>query len=178
MPIKDFQFMESPTAADFNRYFMQQIFIRKTADESVTNSNVIQDDNHLFTDVVANTDYWVTSFIIYEGAANTDPNGGGELWMSWQAPSGSTFDWVSDSFGTNAASAVEIVSRTHQQLASTPAAGTVGLGTNLTAMCKGVLSVGPNPGVFRFRWAQFTPNASVSTRVKANSCLILRRLTT
>lgn len=174
--MKSFQPLESPPASDFNRYFMQQIFVRKTADESVTNSNVLQDDNHLFTDVAANTNYWVTSFIIYEGASNAD--GGGELWLSWQAPSGSTFDWVTDSFGTNTDASVNVVSRSHQSLGSTPAAGTIGLGRNLVAPCKGILRVGPNPGVFRLRWAQFTPFAGISTRVKENSCIILRRLTT
>jgi hypothetical protein len=174
MPIKDWLAGEQPSAADMNRYFMQQHHALKTVDESVTNSTVLQDDNELFVPVQAGTDYWVSALIIYEGPENAV---GGDLKMGWSVPSGSTFDWVSDSLGSNASSTVEVISRSHQTAASQPAPGTVGIGTNIACIPKGVLRVGASSGIFRFRWAQLNATAVASVRVKAGSILTLRRLT-
>lgn len=175
MPIKDWLAGEQPSAADMNRYFMQQHHALKMFDESVTNSTILQDDNELFVPVQAGTDYWVSALIIYEGPANAD---GGDLRIGWSVPSGSTFDWISDSLGSNASSTVEVISRTLQNAASNPAPGTVGIGTNIACVPKGVLRVGASAGMFRFRWAQNTATSVASVRVKAGSILTLRRLTT
>ncbi len=174
MPIKDFSFLESPPASDFNRYFMQQEFVRKTADESVTSSTTIQDDDHLFFTPILNTNYWITMFVIYEADAAYD------LKISWSVPTGSTFDYVSDAIGSGATtSAVFDVSRSAQiaPAGGTPSPGGIGAGKWATFLVRGVFKMGPNAGLFRFRWAQLASGA-VPTIVHANSCLIARRLTT
>lgn len=173
MPIKTYTLLESPSAADFNRYFMQQIVVRKLANESVTSSVTVQDDNELFADVEANTDYFVTMFVIYDGDVAATAS---DLKSGFSAPAGSTFDYVSDSVWSGAGSSVDTVSRTAQTLITAPGSGTMGAGTSLGAPFKGILRVSTLAGVFRYRWAQNT-SAAVATRVLANSMLMLRRLT-
>jgi len=171
MPIRDFADGETISAADFNRYFMQQHVVVKPVTESVANSTTTQDDDHLSVPVVAGTDYWVVALILYDG------NSAADLKISWSAPSGSTFDYVSDALGSGTTGSVGQVSRTHQQLGNTPSPGAVGAGSPVASLAKGILRVGQNSGTFRFRWAQLTANAT-PTRVLARSTLTLRRLTT
>lgn len=174
MPIRDFVFGESPLASDFNRYFMQQHFVRKTADESVVNSTTSQDDDHLFFTPLLNTNYWITMFVVYEADAASD------LKISWTVPTGSTFDYVSDAIGSGATtSGVFDVSRSWQvaPAGGTPSPGGIGAGKFVTFLVRGVFKMGSTAGTFRFRWAQAVAGA-VPTIVHVNSCLIARRLTT
>jgi hypothetical protein len=171
MPIRLFVDGERPSGADMNLYFMQQVHALKTADESVASSTTMQDDDHLFVPVAANTAYWVTAVIHYAASTAAD------LKIGWSAPTGSTLDWVSDGFGsTSAAAGVDAASRSHQMLGSTPAPGGNGTGLTLACIPRGVLVVGGTAGTFRFRWAQLASDAA-ATVVKAESILILRRLT-
>lgn len=174
VPIKDFAFLESPPASDFNRYFMQQEFVQKPSDESVVNSTTNQDDDHLLFTPRLNTDYWITMFLIYDALAAAD------LKISWTVPTGSTWDYVSDAIGSAATtSSVFDVSRSYQfaPAGGTPTPGGVGSGSNVMALIKGLFQNGPNVGNFALRWAQGTASAT-ATRVRARSCLVARRLTT
>lgn len=177
MPIKDFTFLESPPASDFNRYFMQQEFIRKTSNESVSNTTTVQDDDQLFFTPILNTDYWITMYIIYDGPGPSPTEA--DLKISWSVPTGSTFDYISDAITSLATGGVYDVSRTAQiaPAGGTPGAGTLGTGSPAVALVKGLFRMGSTAGTFRFRWAQITANATAVT-VRANSCLIARRLTT
>lgn len=177
MPIKDFIQGESPPASDFNRYFMQQDFVRKLSNESVSSSTTVQDDDELFFTPILNTDYWVTMYIIYDGPGPTPTEG--DLKISWTVPTGSTFDYVSDAITSLATSGVFDVSRTAQiaPAGGTPGAGTLGVSSPAVALVKGIFRMGSTAGQFKFRWAQITSNGTAVT-VRANSCLIARRLTT
>jgi hypothetical protein len=173
MPIRLFADGERPSASDLNRFFMQQVHALKTASESVTSSTTAQDDDHLFVPVDANTTYWVTAVIYY--TAHTS----GDLKLGWYAPSGTTFDWVSDAFSsTSTAAGVDAVSRSHQMLTSLPGPGgnIDGVPISIAAVPRGVLMVGGTPGMFGCRWAQLASHATATT-VRAESILILRRLT-
>lgn len=169
MPIKDWTAGEQPSAADLNRYFMQQHHVIKPSDESYS-STTTHNDEHLFAPVQAGTNYWISAFIIYEADSARD------IVLRWGAPSGSTLTYVTDSITSSASSSVDIISRTLQDLASGPSAGGVGIGSPVAAIPKGLLQVGANSGTFRFRWAQAS-GGSPSTVVKAGSILTLRRLT-
>jgi hypothetical protein len=178
VPIRLFNDMERPSAADLNRYPMQQEFKRKTSTDSVASSTVLTNDAHLFFTTVINTDYFVTAHIYYDGA--TQASAAGDLKMGWTAPAGATFDWVSDSLGSgtlDASAGIDTVSRTHQTLAGNPSPGTNGTGNNHVALVKGILRIGGTSGTFQFQWAQLTATAT-ATRVFVNSSLIARRLTT
>lgn len=170
MPIRIFAPGERPSAADLNRYFLQQHAAIKSANESVTSSITLQNDDHLFAPVTANTDYWVWCVIFYAG-----PTTNGDLQLKWSAPSGATFDWISDGIGSAATSSVTTLSRNAQGLANTPAPGTI-TGTDICALVKGILRIGGTAGTLQLQWAQLASSATAVT-VYADSTLIVRRLT-
>jgi len=178
MPIKDWLAGENPSAADLNRYFMQQAHALKTADDTITSSTTLVDDDQLFLSVQAGTDYWVQAMIIYNASAAAD------LKCTFSGPSGSTFDWVSDSLPSTIAAgsgAVDVISRSLQGLGSTPSPGgaeqPAGTRVDAVSVPKGLLRVGANSGTLRFRWAQLA-SGSPGTIVRAGSILVIRRLTT
>lgn len=171
MPIRIFNSGERPSASDFNRYFMQQHSVVKPSDESVVSSTTFQDDNHLFAPVDANTDYWIWCILFYTGAAEPVD---GDLKIKWDAPSGSTLDWMSDGLGSATTNSVNILSRNHQTLANTPSPGTTGGDT--VSPIKGLLRVGGSAGTFKLTWAQLASTAT-PTSIYEGSTLIVRRLT-
>lgn len=156
-------------ATAINTQIAQAIFIDKPSDESVTSSIVMQNDNHLKFNAEANTDYWIKVHIIVNGA---DVSAG--IQPGYYGPTGATFDWVSDQFGDNPDYAGP-VSRTKQSITSIPDMQTNGATANLVLPHRGLLRVGETAGVFGFRWAQSTSNAT-PTKVVALSCLIAVKL--
>jgi hypothetical protein len=170
MPIKDWVPGEQPSAADLNRYFMQQAHVIKPSTQSVTNTMVHVNDTALFLPVQANTDYWVVALIIYDAATSSDIDTG------WLAPVGATMDWVSDALDAGETTATGTISRTAQIITSTPSPAGVGAGTNVVTIPKGILRVGSTAGTLQFRFAQLA-NSATPSRVWANSILMIRRLT-
>src|SRR5574341_1924364 len=75
-------------ASDLNTYMVQQNFVRKTADESVTSSTTLQDDDHLVIAVEANTNYFIEAFLIYDGDA------AGDFKFTFSVPAGATLALV------------------------------------------------------------------------------------
>ncbi|MEV0149116.1 MULTISPECIES: hypothetical protein [unclassified Nonomuraea] len=173
MPIKDWVDGERPPASDLNRYPLQQVHVIKTADQT-NNTTTLADDNHLSIPVEAGTDYWIQLMLIYEADDRDD------LKISFSAPSGATFDWMSDSLSSNITASNGTVSRTLQGLGNTPAPGGVGQGTltRVVALPRGVLRVAATAGTFRLRWAKLATTAGVATTIYAGSLLRARRLTT
>jgi len=171
MPLRTFVDGESPSAADFNRYFMQQIMIRKLVTESVSLNATAQPDNELFCTVNAGETYFVNMFLLYDGLAAAD------IEVSFTGPAGATFDYVSDGVIQSAAATIDRLSRTHQVLTTSfPTGGCFGVGTSVAMLLKGILIVDTTPGTFQFNWSQFVSNAT-ATRVLADSVMMLRRLT-
>jgi hypothetical protein len=158
-----------PTAADFNTNLIQQQHVTKAANESVTSSIVIQDDNHLFLTVSANVTYLLESFISYTGAT------AGDMVYGFSGPTGSVLTYCSDGLGNAAASATDNVSRNLQSLGLfTTSAGCV-TGSTCVTLPKGLLQVGSTSGILRLRWAQGTASATATT-ILAGSVLMLRRM--
>lgn len=157
-----------PVAADYNTYLIQQQHVVKPSDESVTNTIVFQNDDHLVLPVQAGMRYFVQCLLIY--TATTTSN----LDFRWSVPTGSTFDWVSDALGAGVTTFSGSISRTFQGVASEPAFGGAG-----TAVCvatvKGVLLVGSTAGNLRAQWTQSTAGATASI-MKAGSMVAMRRL--
>ncbi|WP_157251131.1 hypothetical protein [Nonomuraea typhae] len=156
-------------ATDVNTKIVQCLFVDKTAHETVTSSETIQNDNHLKFTAAASTNYWIKALIIVDGADT-----GGGIEFGWYGPSGATFDWCSDALGDDA-DGFGPVSRTRQQIGNLPAMATNGVATNLIIPAVGVLKVSTTAGVFGFRWAQDTSNAT-ATRVNTGSGMIVTKL--
>lgn len=172
MPFKTFNDDEVLTADVVNRYFIQQHSVIKTADETVVNSATAQNDDELFIPVLANTQYFVEFFIIYDAIQAAD------IKIMFTAPTGATFDWTHGGLGTSATASVGPVSRNYRTLSDV---GTIGgpsstSGTNAVIPGEGRLVTGASAGTFRFQFGQNTASAT-GTVVKANSLLIAQRLT-
>lgn len=165
-----FSATEVLTAANMTTYLAQQAIALKTADESVTSSTTLQDDNEITFSVAANTDYWLEALIIF----GADPTA--DLKVQWVGPASATLDWVTDGAGSAAAATVEVVSRTMQSISSTPSHG--GVTNNSTIVCalhKGLLRVAGTAGTFKLQWAQLA-SVATATIVKADSVAILTRV--
>jgi len=137
---------------------------RKTADESVTSSTTLQDDDHLVFPIGANEE-WVANFNI-DVSAYAVPGG---FKIAITTPGGAT----QDIFGSfNAASGVSVVGRT-------TASGTVLLtvetsGSGVIRLHVWVLN-GATTGNVTLQWAQVTSSGTPSTFAKG-SHLVAHRI--
>lgn len=172
MPFKTFADDEVLTYDVVNRYFVQQTSVIKAADETVTSSTTLQNDDHLSVSVLANSQYFVEFFIIYDAIQAAD------IQIGWSGPSGASFDWTHGGLALSTTSTSGSVSRLYRTLSDI---GTIGgpsstSGTNAIIPGEGRLVTAGSSGSLTFRWAQNTSSAT-GTVVKANSVLIVQRLT-
>lgn len=145
-------------------------FARKTASQSITNSTTIQDDTHLQLSVVVNAVYRLEGLLIFNGATS------GNLKIGWAAPASSTLDWAAIGQNTSASSSSGPVITNAQTISSTAyQLGTIGTGTNMVAIVRGLLITGGTAGTFKLQWAQSTANATATTMV-LNSNVSLQRV--
>lgn len=141
--------------------------IRKTADETVNNSNVYQDDDELVLPVAANSIWKVELFIL-------KLSGGGaaqDTTFKFTAPVGGEFYWGNDSFiGPLSLSTAFIIN---------PITGNVRMQAEATTLIAaqffGVYIGGANAGSLQLQWAQNVPEA-INHTIKANSFLIGTKL--
>ena len=156
------------TASDVNTYFIPRV-ARKTVDESVTSSIVLQNDDQLFLSADANAQYLVFGHIIYDGVTAAD------ISVAWSGPASATFDWVSGGIQTGASTGVDTSSMSAQTLAANPAIGTIGAAAELVIRVQGILVTAGTAGTLQFRWCQNTSNAT-ATIVRAGSTLVMWRI--
>lgn len=163
MAFKIFGVNEILSSGDTNAYFAQQQVVIKSADESVTSSTTVQDDNHLFMTLNANTNYWVDGSLITDGAV------GGDFKMQFVVPSG-TIRWLANGPVSAATATVTDVDRNYKVGSTTTVMGTIASGTNSVILLAGIVRTGASGGTFKIQWAQGTSSAT-ATRVRANSVL-------
>lgn len=131
-------------------------FIRKANDETVNNSDTLQDDDELILPVAAN-EKWVFEIVIFMTSGTTP-----DIKFALTVPSGATADWtlvphittasaISDSFRGGAGTA-------HSSSGQ----------SNRMVVGKGEIEVGATPGNVVLQWAQNTANAS-DTKVQSGS---------
>ncbi|MEU8270822.1 hypothetical protein AB0B89_27150 [Sphaerisporangium sp. NPDC049002] len=140
----------------------------KSADETVNNSTAVQDDDHLFLSVDANTNYLVEALIVYNSNSTAD------FQMGWSGPSGATFTWASGGMDTTVSGSLGSIDLKSRDIATTADSGGWNF-SDLIVRPAGRLAVGATAGTFRFRWAQNTANAS-NTIVRSGSVLMLTTL--
>jgi len=176
VPFKNFVDGARLDDTDLNRYFLQQAHVIKSVDESVTSSIVMQDDNELFLALLANTQYWFECFIFYGANATAD------IRIDFTVPAGTTYDFTHSGLrlGHSTADGIDNVARSRFTEGST--FGTIG-GINATTNAEigvipveGRISTAGTAGNIRLQFCQDTSNAT-STVVKANSVMIIQRLT-
>lgn len=146
------------------------IAITKTADETVNNSNTLQNDDHLFVSLSSvNVSYWVECFIRYTSTTATP-----DLKIAFTVPAGATFAWTPNGLAP-AATADDGTIRRVLETTGNRVLGTIAA-TEVLALPVGVLTIGGTLGPIQFQWSQNTATAE-NTVVKAGSAMLLRRLT-
>lgn len=141
-------------------------FVRKTADETVNNSAVFQDDDALLLAVGASEVWWFEANIYFDSGTTPD------FKVQWTAPVGATV-YVSET-GFDAASAAYNDATVSAASASRTHTGT-GAGTVRHTRQKGIIANGVNAGNLQLQWAQNTQNSS-DTKVLANSTIMAFKL--
>jgi len=172
MPFKTFADGEVLTFDVVNRYFVQQHSVIKPADEALLATSTPQNDDHLFFPVLANSQYFVEFFLIYDTRNDAD------IVITFTGPVGCTMDWTHGGLGTGASSSTGTVSRNYRNITNT---GTIGgpaavLGTFCVIPGEGRVVTGANAGTLNLKWSQVAAIGTATT-VKANSVIIAQRLT-
>lgn len=146
--------------------------IRKTADESVTSSTVLQSDDALNPAIAASEVLAIEWTLFYDGDV------AGDLKIAVNVPAGATgFLGVTglDSGALSIIGSVNSGTTTDLTDTGTLVLGTVGTGTYALATVKAYIANSTTPGTVTLRWAQNTSSLT-ATRIKAGSFLIAHRL--
>ncbi len=133
----------------------QPITVVKAADESVTSSTTLQDDNHLILALEANATYVVEGALFYDGQFNA-----GNLKLTWSLPASATIYWAPNAPATGGAAAYASQATTSGNLS----VGTYGTGgTKTTASISATVTTAGTAGSMTLRWAQDTSSATATT---------------
>jgi hypothetical protein len=153
----------------------QTRYVAKTADETVTSSTTLQNDDHLILSVVANAVYTFTLDLYMQESTDF----AGDFKMSFTCPTGATFDM--HGAGAHATSLTAGTSSDGEwigKLATASAAATLGfgVGTGLTAArVYGRLVMSSTAGNFQLQWAQNVSDGT-GTTLKAGSIMTMTRV--
>ncbi len=142
---------------------------RKTANENVNNSTVLQDDDHLAIAVEANAVYLMEAFLLY----STDP--AADIKLQFTGPAGATLDWGRGGIDSGATTTTTGASKTAIAIAAAVTLGGITSNTTqLFAMPRGTLVTAGTAGTFRLQWCQQAGVANNST-LYAQSWVRLQR---
>jgi hypothetical protein len=124
--------------------------VRKVADESVTSSTALQDDNQLVFDVGAD-ETWSFEFWLVVSCTNTLP----DIKLAFTTPPGASIKW--SGFGDGNTS-------TEHDVVITAGVSDIfelaGGGARDWIRVRGIVTNGVNPGPVRLQWAQAAPSTS------------------
>ena len=132
--------------------------VRKTVDETVNNSNTIQDDDELGLTVAAN-EVWIFDTLIIAATLITS-----DFKFQFSIPTGATL-YYQDTGNTSASNAW---TQTNIPSISAP-------NDNILLKFRGILINGATAGDIKFRWAQNTATVE-DTKVLANSTITFKRI--
>lgn len=150
-------------------YYPAWLYVRKTADQSVTSSTTLVDDNQLLLSVAANAVYEMRMFIIYTAAS------AGDLNMTFTGPASATLDWnVGGLSGTSGTSPDGVTWWGANTIGGNDSVNGGGA-TSMVARPVGILITAGTSGTFKMRWAQ-AASSGTATTVKTGSVMILQRV--
>jgi hypothetical protein len=140
----------------------------KGADETVTSSTTLQNDDALVLPVVANGTYIFWCYLDYEGGTQ----GSSDIKWQWAVPASATLRYWAGYIGTTGTlhGSATITGGT------SVSAGTGGTSVLMGAFMKGTLIVSSTAGNIQLEWAQNT-SSGTGTIVHAQSELTLWRIT-
>lgn len=154
---------EVPTATKWDALISEcrPIAVRKSADETVNNSAVLQNDDQLVVALAASTTYEIDMVLLYNSNATAD------FQFGFVLPSGATMLYGLTYWNTSLVAQVDQFSGSSIIAAGGTAGGTA-------AVAKGNI-VTSSAGNLTVRWAQNTANVS-DTKVLIGSILVARQL--
>ncbi len=137
----------------------------KAADETVTSSTALQNDDHLLFPVGA-SETWVYEFILFYTAATT-----GDLKVALTAPVGSTIRWTTNGLAGSAATNADSLASNVGTTSGTASGYHGGAGaTEISIIIKGYVTTAATPGNVTLQWAQ-NSSSGTDTIIKTGSYL-------
>jgi hypothetical protein len=150
-----------------------EAIIRKTADETVSNSAVVQNDDHLLFPIAANEAWYVEAFLLAQGASAT-----ADFKWGWSGPASATANWslaalADATVGGYVQRTVGLTSSSALAIGST--ASTAGLSGTTTVKLEGIFTAAGTAGNINLQWAQDTATVE-NNKVLLGSFLKIRRV--
>lgn len=139
----------------------------KTADESVTSSIALQDDDHLVLTVVAGARYAIEAYLDVEA----DP--AADITLGWSVPAGASLSWTETGISAGNTGNIGSIKQSRLDAATSSGVGIVAAGS-VVRPAGSLLTVGSG-GQVRLRWAQ-SVSSGTPTILKAGSWLRATRL--
>jgi hypothetical protein len=152
------------------------IFVRKTANESVTNSTTPQADDHLYATLPANS-IWEVEILLRTQSAGADNSNGG-IRVQLNAPTGTSMQVFVEIRKGGSGSDLNHhwqygwITASNTPVGYDPIPGTTQTGA---VKLKGLVIVGSTGGTLQLYWAQNAANTNATT-VYANSYMKLTRI--
>lgn len=144
----------------------------KTADESVTSSTTLQNDDHLFYTIGAAGTYLIDAWLIGTSAANA----AGDIQVGFSFPTGTL---AFSGIGPDPALASGTLGQTNWAGIASATSGTSAFGWGLSTSALGLVIRGSfiatGTGTLRLMWAQLSSSASAST-LKAGSYMRVQQV--
>lgn len=161
---------EVVTAAIMNTHVRDNLnalngFVAKTADESVSSSAVLQNDDHLFYTIGATGTYIIDCYLIGTSAANA----AGDLSVGFSFPTGTLHMSMTGPDAAMASGTIQ-TGNWFTQLSATSGTSSLPFGLSTIPVIVQVHAIltATATGTLRVMWAQFASNANAST-LKAGS---------
>jgi len=139
----------------------------KSADETVSNSSTLQDDDELVLAAAANTTYRWEIGVAFGAGTTADYK------FAFTFPAGATLTFFGPAWDTSLAFLPFGNAGTYTSGAALTYGG-AGVGTFRGVDLRGTLTMGSTAGNFAYQWAQATPTVE-NTVTKAGSCLEIRK---
>lgn len=152
--------------SDWNADHEGIVTVRKTADENVSSSTTLQDDDHLKFAVAADEEWAFELFLIVEGNETAD------IKIGFAGPSGSTLVWGGHGL-------IPAAGNLSAGLENYAGSGSHGFGilsgTKSAIIIRGTIHNGVNADDLQLQWAQNASDAGATT-VYENSHLVAHRI--
>ncbi len=144
-------------------------YVRKSADETVTSSAALQDDDHLVISVAAN-ELWRVELVAFYDAVDAE-----DISFGWSFPTGAAGTWGGHGLALAATSNTSDLLAKATPLASPLNAGGGGAGVIVMASFFLLLRVSSTGGTLRLQWAQRVSGGTGSI-LKADSYIYAVRV--
>jgi hypothetical protein len=147
------------------------VVVRKTADETVSSSTTLQNDDELFYAIPATGTYIIDTWLIVDGGGTPDI----QIDFTWTNGTVDHLPVGLDVTATSTAGDAEFISNVADAASPVPARA-FGIDNSVSTIHSRIIFQAVGAQTFRLRWAQDVSGAT-ATKVWAGSHMIIRRIT-